>query len=184
MTATATEPAAPEPQPPAQPQQPQQPAPETPPDGTPAPDVERLTTALERERSEHRATAQRLAEMQQQQMSDSERAVAAAREEGRVAALTEAGARMAAAEFRALAAGKLADPDAALEVLDLTKFVKDGEPDRAGLAAIIERLAQAAPAPTAPPPPPGGHVPAGPRQSQPRSDDFLRTQLAGGRGRR
>jgi hypothetical protein len=106
-------------------------------------------------------------------MSDQEKALAEARAEGRTEAVKTAGIKLAAAEFRAAAAGKLADPAAALEVLDLTKFVgEDGDVNRRGLTALVDKLAAALPAPAVPP----GHVPAGPHGAPP-SDDFLRSAL-------
>jgi hypothetical protein len=82
-------------------------------------------------------------------------AIAAAREQGRAEAAREAALRLAAAEFRAAATGRLANPDAALGVLDLSKLVKDGEPDKAAIGEVVDQLAAV--------PPPPGHVPAGPR---------------------
>jgi hypothetical protein len=87
-------------------------------------------------------------------------AIAAAREQGRAEAAREAALRLAAAEFRAAAAGRLANPDAALGVLDLAKLVKDGEPDKDAIAALVDQLAAIPPA--AP-----GRVPPGPRSTGP-----------------
>jgi hypothetical protein len=82
--------------------------------------------------------------LQQQHMIDDEKALQAARDQGRAEAFKAAGLRIAAAEFRAVAAGKLADPAAALEVLDLSRFVSDeGEVDSADLTAVVAKLAAA-----------------------------------------
>jgi hypothetical protein len=86
-------------------------------------------------------------------------AIAAAREQGRAEAAREAALRLAAAEFRAAAAGRLANPDAALGVLDLAKLVKDGEPDKDAIGAVVDQLAAIPPTP--------GRVPAGPRSPGP-----------------
>lgn len=82
--------------------------------------------------------------MRQQYTSVDEKALQAARDEGRIEALKGVGLRVAAAEFCVAAAGKLADPAAALEVLDLSRFVGDeGEVDLAGLTAMVDKLAAA-----------------------------------------
>ena len=93
-------------------------------------------------------------------MTDQERAVAEAKAAGRAEATQEANLKLAAAEFRAKAAGRIANPDAALAALDLTKLLgKNGEPDAAAIAALVEQLAVV----PAPPPPPG-YIPPGPRE--------------------
>jgi hypothetical protein len=103
-------------------------------------------------------------------MTDQERAIAEAREQGKAEAVKAAGAKIAAAEFRAAAAGRLANPDGALELIDLSRLVDDnGDPNREAINEAIGRLAA-----VPPPPAPGGRVPAGPRE--PAADgDFLRS---------
>ncbi len=134
--------------------------------------VEELQSALGDERKQRRELQTRLDKLERQHMSDTEKAIAEAKEQGRAEAVLTAGKRLAAAEFRAAAAGKIADPVAALEVLDLSKFVgDDGEPDSKAIAGVVERLAAALPAP-----PPGGKIPAGARTSEPDSD-FIRNAL-------
>jgi hypothetical protein len=105
-------------------------------------------------------------------MTDAEKAVAAARAEGKAEAEAAATLKVVAAEFRARAAGKIANPEAALAILDLSKLVKDGDADTKAIDALIAQLA-AVPAPPAPP----GHVPPGVRQPAPGngSDDWLRS---------
>jgi hypothetical protein len=100
-------------------------------------------------------------------------AIAAAREQGRAEAAREAGLRLAAAEFRAAAAGRIANPDAALGVLDMSKLVTDGEPDKDAIAALVDQLAAIPPA--AP-----GRVPAGPRSAGPANGggDWVREGAA------
>jgi hypothetical protein len=138
-------------------------------------ELDRLRAALAHERDARKAAQDELAQQRQAAMSDSDKALAKARDEGKAEARREAGLRLAAAEFRAAAAGKLADPDAALEVLDLAKFVNDdGEVDRAELAKLIERLVASLPAANGP-----GRVPAGPRGSTAADGDFLRQALGG-----
>jgi hypothetical protein len=135
-----------------------------------AEDAQRLAAALDAERKRAKELEGQLGQLQQAQMTEQERAVAEAREAGRAEAVKAAGAKVAAAEFRAAAAGRLANPDGALELIDLSRLVDDnGDPDR---EAINEAVARLAAVPT--PPPPGGRVPAGPRE--PAADgDFLRS---------
>lgn len=77
-------------------------------------------------------------------MSDTERAVAEAEQRGRSAALQSAGIRLAKAELRAAAAGKVAPEalDGFLEYADLNRFVdpESGEPDEKAISAAIKKL--------------------------------------------
>lgn len=173
----------PEPQPAAAPQEaPQPPAAPSPPEqpgGEPAGDIRRLARALEEERARHRETQQALSALQDQHMSAQDRAVAEAKAQGRAEAAAEAALKLAAAEFRFAAAGRIADPAAALDLIDVSKLLNaDGEPDAEMIAAVIDRLAP----PAAPPGAAlGGRVPAGPRQ--PAGDDgdsFMRGVLRRG----
>ena len=104
--------------------------------------LEAIRAALVKERQLRKAAEGKLARLQQR-MSDDKKA--------HVEAIKSAGLRAAAAEFRAAAAGKLADPAAALQVLDLSCFVGDeGEVDSVRLAAMVDKLAAALrPAPRA-----------------------------------
>src|SRR5262249_54640823 len=127
------QPPAPGPEPPASQPGNGEHAPPPQPDG-----LEALVSALAKERRLRKAAETELARLRQQHRSAEEKAIQAARDGGRAEAFKAAGLRVAAAEFRALAAGKLADPAAALEVLDLSRFVGDeGEVDLAGLTAIV-----------------------------------------------
>jgi hypothetical protein len=137
--------------------------------------VARLTAALETERRRAAAAEGQVTKLKNASLSDQERAVAEAKLAGRTEALQGAGAKLAAAEFRAAAAGRLADPAAALEVVDLAKFVNDqGEVDSAKITGLVDKLAGLAPPPTP------GSVPGGPRGGAP-SDDFLGAGLRGTR---
>src|SRR5215831_2247374 len=189
--APPADPAAPHPLPapaapaaPGAPAPPAAPGPAAPGPAAPAPpaappagadDLARVTDALTEERRLHRLTQQALSTLQQQGMSEQERAVAAAREDGRKEAARAAGL-LAAAEFRALAAGKLADPGKMLEDddLNLARYVNDqGEVDKRALGRMVERLAAQAPQ-QAP-----GRVPAGPMgPAAPADGDFLRQAMA------
>lgn len=165
------------PQPPAVPPAPQ-PDPVRPPEPPPTPGepedaAQELRTALAEERRRHRETMQALSALQQSSMTDQEKAIAEAKSAGRSEAIREAGKRVAAAEFRALAAGRLADPDAYLELLDLSPFIgEDGEIDKKALAKMVERLiAQITPS--------GARIPAGPMGNGDGGEsDFLRAALS------
>jgi hypothetical protein len=101
-----------------------------------------------------------LDKLKRQGMTEAEQAIAAAREEGKAEAMRAQGLKVAAAEFRALAAGRFADPAAAAQALDLARYVgDDGEVDSAELAKAVDALAAA----TAPNGTPPARVPAGPR---------------------
>jgi len=111
-------------------------------------------------------------------MSDADKAVAKAREEGKAEAERAANLKLAAAEFRAAAAGKIANPEAALAALDLARLLdKSGEPDAKAIAKLVGELAA-----VPPPPPPPGHVPTGPRSPAENGDrDWLRSVTRGPR---
>jgi hypothetical protein len=178
-----TPPAPPDPAPPAPPAPPSADPPAPQPPAPPAPprtpeellaDLARVTAALDQERRQRAAVQGELTKLRNAGLSDQERAVEAAKAAGRAEALQAAGLRLAAAEFRVAAVGKIADPGAALELLDLAKFVDEaGEVKSADLTAYVERLAAALPAPPQP-----GRIPAGP-QGTPATDDFLRATLRG-----
>lgn len=100
-------------------------------------------------------------------MSESERAVAEARAEGRKEAFAESTSRLARAELRAVAAGKLADPDDAAALIgDLSQFVTaSGDVDTKAMTSAIDVLVKAKPylapqAAKAAPLPGGGATPS------------------------
>jgi hypothetical protein len=164
-------PAPPAPAPPAPAPGPLPAPPQPPPAPPPAPsaeDLARLQATLDAERRDRKTLEAELAKARQGQMSDAEKAIAAARAEGKADAEAAAALRLAAAEFRAAAKDRIANPEAALAVLDLSKLVdaKTHEPDTKAIAALVDQLA-AIPAP----PPPPGHVPPGPRQPAPANGD-------------
>lgn len=81
-------------------------------------------------------------------MTEQERAVAEAEQRGRSAALKDSGSRLARAEFRAAAAGKVSTSalDGFLEYADLGRFVgDDGEPDEKAIAAAVKKLSGSSP---------------------------------------
>jgi hypothetical protein len=145
-------------------------------------DITRLRATLDQERQARKDAEVKLATAQQAAMTDQEKAVAAARAEGKAEAEGAASRRLAAAEFRVAASGRLANPDGALAALDLSKLVgKDGEPDRKAIAALVDQLAPPQPQQTA-----NGHViPAGARTAAPAAagnGDWLRSVQRGPRG--
>lgn len=87
----------------------------------------------------------------QQASTDAEEAIARAREEARQEAyreaLAESNERILRAEVIAAAARKLADPEDAVRLLDLTRFsVNDkGEVDRRSIAAAVDELVRSKP---------------------------------------
>ena len=88
-------------------------------------------------------------------MTEQEKAIAKAREDGKAEAAQAAALVVAAAEFKVQAAGKIANPDAALAALDLARLLRTGSPDKNAIGELVGQLAAVPPAP--------GHVPAGPR---------------------
>lgn len=87
-----------------------------------------------------------LDELRRSSMSDQEKAVDLARSEARNQALTEVGGRLAAAEIRVKAAGRLDDAQLAtlVEGLNLAVFLTaEGEVDEAKVAAFVDGIAPA-----------------------------------------
>jgi type IV secretory pathway VirB10-like protein len=104
--------------------------------------------ALDAERTA-RAAAERdlkaaqaaLEKVRRDSMSESERAIATAREEAKAEVLASVTARLVGAEVRAVAAGKLADPSDAMRYLDASTLVDvQGEPDANAIASAIDAL--------------------------------------------
>lgn len=97
------------------------------------------------ERAKANATAaQELDTLRQQSMTEQERAVDEARTEARASALAEVGGRVAAAEIRAAAAGRMAPEqlDVLLDGLNVTRFLDEsGEVDRDKVAAFVDGIA-------------------------------------------
>lgn len=120
-------------------------------------------------RKHENANASSLKELEQlrtAQMTDTEKAIAEAEKRGRDAALKELRADMARTKFQAQAAGKVADVDALLEVVDVSRFLKEDGIDEDAIAATIERFTKVAPA--QPAPPKFGSVELGPQGDRPR----------------
>lgn len=82
--------------------------------------------------------AEELARLKREGMSETEAAVAAARAEERV----KAGERIARSTFLAAAKGRISDPKAVVEEINLRKYVDDdGEIDDDAIAALVDKLA-------------------------------------------
>lgn len=92
------------------------------------------------------AAAKELEALKASTMNETEKAVAAAKAEGRTEALREAGTVLVKAEIRAAAAGRAVDIDALLDGIDPARFIDtDGNPDRDEITKWVDRVA---PAPT------------------------------------
>jgi hypothetical protein len=140
--------------------------------------------AIEAERRARRDAEQRAKRLESEleqfrvsQMSEQEKAIVLARAEGAREASTKVTRRLAEAEVRAAAAGRLADPADAIRLLDIDSFIPDGDGDidAAAIAAAIDQLVTSKPylAPTTRPNP--GFVPTGAKGDTPRQ--FSRSQL-------
>lgn len=82
--------------------------------------------------------------LRQASMSDQEKAVAEAQAKGRTEAMTALGSKLAAAEIRAAAAGRLTDEQlvALLDGLNFASFVnEDGEVDQAKVVKFVDGIA-------------------------------------------
>lgn len=99
-----------------------------------AKDAEKARKALEKE----------LNDLRQQSMTDTEKAIDQARAEARTSALAEAGGKIARAEIRAAAAGRLDQGalDVLLDGIDLTKFLDaNGDVDVERVQSFMDGIA-------------------------------------------
>lgn len=120
-------------------------------------------------RKHENANAQAIKELEQlrsAQMTETEKAIADAEKRGRDSALAEMRVEIARSKLATQAAGKVADVDALLELVDASKFVNDQGVDDDAIAAVIERFTKVAPA--QPAPPKFGSVELGPQGDRPR----------------
>lgn len=90
-----------------------------------------------------KAVTAELDALRKQSMSDTDRAVAEARDAGRAEALAEVAADRVSDAVRVAAAGRSVDVDALLEGLDRGRFVSDGQPDREAIQEWVDRVAPA-----------------------------------------
>lgn len=120
------------------------PKPDPEPDPTPPEDEDKTdwkAMARKHER-EAKANAKELEKLREQSKTDQEKAIDAAKTEGRTAALVEAGTKVAAAEIKAALSGVVPDPKAIVEDLNLSKYVTDdGEVDEDAVKALREKYA-------------------------------------------
>ena len=124
---------------------------ETQEDGQPAELGDAGKRALAAERDRAKAAEKRareleaeLEEFRRSQLSEHERAIEEARAAARAETQAELGSRIVTAEFRAAAAGRLADDQLSvlLDTVDLTKFLADsGEVDVDKVQAVIDGIA-------------------------------------------
>ena len=119
--------------------------------------------------------AKELEEFKRQSMSETEKAIEQARTEGRQQALAEAGGKIAAAELRAAASGRMSDEqvDTLLDGLNLARFVgEDGEVDRDAVTKFVDGIAPKQQEATPPGFPDLGQGARGQRVSGGPADDF------------
>lgn len=87
-----------------------------------------------------------LEKLRAERMTDAEKAIAEAEQRGATTAAEKYQRKLAEASFKAAAAGKVADADALLDLVDVSKFLTTDGVDEEAIAAAVERFAKAAPA--------------------------------------
>lgn len=106
---------------------------------------DRLQADVKRNEERHRknaSAAKDLETLRQSTMTELEKAVTAARNEGRTEAQKESSGRLVAAEVRVALAGRPIDAAALLEGIDATRFLTDnGDIDSKAINAWVERIA-------------------------------------------
>jgi len=105
----------------------------------------------EQRAKENAAAKAELEKLRKASMTEQEKAVAEAEERGKSTALKTSAVRLARAEFRATAAGRVDQSalDGFLEYADLSKFVgENGEPDEKAIEAAVKKLAGSQRAPS------------------------------------
>jgi hypothetical protein len=116
--------------------------------GTPAPDD--WKAQARRHEREAKAARRELEELKRAQLSDTEKAIADAKAEGRTEALTEAGERVLGMAVKVAASSKLASPKVAEPMLRAEGLWdglvdKDGEPDEKAIEKALDALLKAHP---------------------------------------
>jgi hypothetical protein len=156
------------------------------PGGSKPDDVDALRRSLDNERKRREKAQTELDDLRKKHMSESEKALAEARAEGRKAAMGDVTKRLLAAEVRAAAAAKMADPGDAVHLLDLDGLADDdGNIDSKGIGSRIDALLKEKPylaKPATPRTP--GKPPQGARDGANNgsgADDFLRSVVKRGR---
>lgn len=139
--------------------------------------------AAEQELKRLRKAEQELSKLREANATAEEKALNAARAEGRTEALSVANARVVKAEIKAAASGVLHDPADALAHIDASAFEvdDDGNVDTKAIAAEVQRLVKSKPylgAGARPSPlPAGGATPS----QGPSMDDVIRAAVRGRR---
>jgi hypothetical protein len=106
-------------------------------------DIDRIIAGRLSKYADYDAIKGQLAELQAANQTESEKAINAAKEEGRAEVRIESGKAIALEVFNGAAARRNAEYDtkAALELLDLGKFVKeDGSVDRDAVTKAVEQI--------------------------------------------
>lgn len=104
--------------------------------------VKKLRDEAAKYRTEAKANAKRLEELEKQSMTETEKAIAEAKNAARAEVLGEVGSKLVDAEVRAAAAGRNVDVDALLEGLDRRRFItEDGEANRDDIVKWVDRIA-------------------------------------------
>lgn len=98
--------------------------------------------------------AKKLADIEESQKTETEKAISEAEKRGKAAASQEFGQELAKAKFEAIAAGRIPDVEGVIEDLNLSKFLdENGRPDVEAITASVERFVALVPPPAAPAPP-------------------------------
>lgn len=107
----------------------------------PPDDIDWKAMSRKHEREAKKAHAE-LEKVRKANQTEQEKAIDAAKDEGRRAALVEAGERLAAAEIRAALSTVVDDPKSIIEDLNLAKYVtEDGDVDEDAVAALRQKFA-------------------------------------------
>lgn len=143
---------------PSGPAAPEASAPEGQPEGEPAqpeaPAVEETDWKAEARKWEklakgNKSAAEQLEKLKASQMSEQEKAVAAAKAEGSAEALKTVGVKLAAAELRSAAKDKGLNLADVADLFRVEQFVdENGDVDEKAIKATVDKLAKIAPAPT------------------------------------
>lgn len=138
----------------------------------------------EKEAKRARELEAELAKLREASMSEQEKAVEAARAEARKEATGAANRRLVAAEVRAAAGGKLADPQDAVRFLELDQFEvdDDGEVDTKAIVKAVDQLVQDKPYLAAGATRPAGSADQGARGTPPSGPDMNSLLRAAARG--
>lgn len=105
-----------------------------------------LKTALKKERTDRKAAAKRVKELEQEladrDKPDDEKAIDVARREAAAEATAKANTRLVAAEFRIAAVKRVKDPRIAAKLVDLSdvEVDEDGEVDAEGITNALDAL--------------------------------------------